>query len=135
MASIEHFNPPAGKVGVFDVDVEEKGRCIDVNVYFYDTRLEDGTIDDKKHWVPYRATQAKREVLDEDMPPDDPLTAYHRTEKNSRLWVTGVIVADTPTTRGLVRELSELDRWAKKSVTGRGCYLAKLLESLNRLWD
>jgi len=134
MAPIEHFNPPAGEVGVFDIDVDEKGRCIGVDVYFYDTRIEEKDFQ-KKHWVPYRATQAKREVVGEDMPPDDPLTPYHQAKKNSRLWTTGVIVADTPTTRGLVRELSEFDRWVEKSVTGRGCYLAKLLESLNRLWD
>jgi len=128
----EHRHPPEDAVGVAEVLVSDYSeRCTDFVIVFYDTREE---IMDR-HWLPQRLVNKNwGQIAEEgDLTPESTTTDVHHL-RNGFYW-TGEVVADTPATRGLLAEIQNFEQWHKKSITGRGAYLAQLIHSLTSLWD
>lgn len=127
----EHRHPPEDAVGVDEVFVSAyNDRCTDFAIVFYDTREVRDMI-----WLPQRLVNLNWGQIaeEDDLTPESTATDVHHL-RNGFYW-TGAIVADTPGTRGLLTELQDFEEWHKKSITGKGCYLAKLIHSLTSLWD
>lgn len=112
------------EVGVLDVIVKE-GNYLKVSVLFYDTREVES-----EFWVPQRVVNQEFGLIaqEDDIGPKHILSPTENILED--LWMVEVYVCDTPSTRGLIEELSNFEQWVDNPVGSRGLYLGKLIGNL-----
>lgn len=112
------------EVGVLDVIVKE-GNYLKVSVLFYDTREVE-----PEFWVPQRVVNQEFGLIaqEDDIGPKHILSPTENILED--LWMVEVYVCDTPSTRGLIEELSNFEQWVDNPVGSRGLYLGKLIGNL-----